>query len=370
MKTKIFFILLFSCVSLAAFTQTNADLKRVQNEIKKQQTQLQQLENSRASTVKQIEAIEKKQQLERQALNLLNREVTENNKQLQKLRSEETLLGAKRMQYEHLAKSGIIFLTDNADSLTAKSILGGADSSEFIAVGELTGKLNETLSEQINEYVKATMQLQEVQAEITLRNAELAKLKKESEVTLASYNASQKTLNTKLSALKNDENAKKDYIKKLEAEQNAITKALKTNSKKNIGTGAFAKLKGKLPYPLLGTVIEPYGEKLIAEANVKIMHKGIKIKPHRGETVSSVADGIVVFVNNINGMQNIVIVQHDNDYYTVYGNLEEFYVTTDNRVAAGEEVGKINKTLQGGDFLYFEIRNHEKALNPADWLKK
>ena len=41
------------------------------------------------------------------------------------------------------------------------------------------------------------------------------------------------------------------------------------------------------------------------------------------ENVQVVFSGKVAFVNNIPGKQNVVIVDHGNNYYTTYGNLKK-----------------------------------------------
>ncbi|HIZ88395.1 MAG TPA: M23 family metallopeptidase, partial [Candidatus Mucispirillum faecigallinarum] len=110
---------------------------------------------------------------------------------------------------------------------------------------------------------------------------------------------------------------------------------------------------------------------LVADAGVKIMHKGIKISPEKSENAKSVADGKVVFADNVKNFNNLVIIDHGSSYYTVYGNMDTLRVAGGQKVRQGDILGDIIvDEAVDNPYLYFELRKKEKALNPNLWFKK
>ena len=66
----------------------------------------------------------------------------------------------------------------------------------------------------------------------------------------------------------------------------------------------------------------------------------------------------------------LVIIDHGNNYHTVYAHLEEVFKTTGDLVKTGEVIATVGDTgLISGVTLHFEIRHHGKPLDPLHWLK-
>jgi len=61
-----------------------------------------------------------------------------------------------------------------------------------------------------------------------------------------------------------------------------------------------------------------------------------------------------------------VIVDHGNNYFTLYGHLSEVAVHVNGRIDAGQLIGKVGETgsLTGAN-LYFEVREGADAPMPS-----
>ena len=59
----------------------------------------------------------------------------------------------------------------------------------------------------------------------------------------------------------------------------------------------------------------------MADAGIKIMHKGIKISPAGTTQVKAVADGMVVFADNVKNFNNLVIIDHGLLLFAAYASL-------------------------------------------------
>lgn len=93
--------------------------------------------------------------------------------------------------------------------------------------------------------------------------------------------------------------------------------------------------------------------------------KGLTIAVPPGGTVKAAAAGWAIHVGNLRGYGMLVIVKHNDDWLTVYGNLDKPLVSEGARVAAGQDVGRMGNTA--GE-LHFEVRGNGKPVDPANYL--
>ena len=131
----------------------------------------------------------------------------------------------------------------------------------------------------------------------------------------------------------------------------------------------FASNKGKLPPPVWGKVIGRFNQ-AAAGADDPIFTNGITIKaPDRSE-VYAVFDGVVIFAGYMAGYGKMVIVDHNQQYYTITARFDEIQVKESDPVRQGQVIGltgEVATIFSKG--LYFEIRHGELAEDPLDWLK-
>lgn len=88
-------------------------------------------------------------------------------------------------------------------------------------------------------------------------------------------------------------------------------------------------------------------------------HKGVDYAAPIGTKVRSTADGVVSFVGQQGGYGNVVILQHQGQYQTVYGHLSRFAASLrrGQRVGQGEVIGYVGKTgLASGPHLHYEFK--------------
>ena len=130
--------------------------------------------------------------------------------------------------------------------------------------------------------------------------------------------------------------------------------------------------KGRLPWPLEGRVITPFGFEKNPNFNTVVMNKGVEIVPNRDKSlILAIHPGKVVFADYFQGYGNLLIVDHGMTYYTLYGHCSEFLAAVGDMVRAGQPLAVVGDTGSlKGECLYFEIRYKTKALDPLQWLKR
>ena len=197
----------------------------------------------------------------------------------------------------------------------------------------------------------------------------LVSLKNKRDLLVINYENEQIRYKHTLAMLSEDTTIKKAYIEMLKKKKDALEENFKLISKQpqNITADSIAKSKGTLPWPIKGTIIQNDKDSL----QNSIFNNGIRISAKNDENVKAVFNGIIQYINWIKGYGNIVIVAHDNNYFTVYANLDLVGVQLNESVKSGEPIGKIN--IEGAintPYIYFEIRQKDKILNPLEWLRK
>ena len=163
-------------------------------------------------------------------------------------------------------------------------------------------------------------------------------------------------------------------IKKLYSDKNAIKKreeelARIRSMQKLSTTGNFAKMKGKLPWPIQGRVIGNFGIIKNKETGTITENVGIDIKASSGSKVKSVLDGVVSTITFIRGHGNIVIIDHGGGFSTVYAHIDKINVIENEYVQIGDEFAVIASPNSGSTAkLHFEVWGNQKKLNPVKWL--
>ncbi|HEU0189292.1 MAG TPA: peptidoglycan DD-metalloendopeptidase family protein [Gallionella sp.] len=96
-------------------------------------------------------------------------------------------------------------------------------------------------------------------------------------------------------------------------------------------------------------------------------HKGVDFAAPVGTKVKSTADGVVASVGKESGYGNVIKINHQGRYSTVYGHLSRFAkgLHRGQRVAQGEVIGYVGKTgLASGPHLHYEFKVDGQQRNP------
>ena len=82
------------------------------------------------------------------------------------------------------------------------------------------------------------------------------------------------------------------------------------------------------------------------------------------------ADGGVVFADWMRGFGTLLIVDHGDDYRSIYGNIEAVLKRVGDGVHAGEVVATVGASGENDSSgLYFEMRHQGRAFDPVPWLQ-
>jgi len=136
-------------------------------------------------------------------------------------------------------------------------------------------------------------------------------------------------------------------------------------------TGDFAKGKGALDWPVRGPLVGTFGPEKHPKWGTTTINNGIDIQAAIGTPVRAVAKARVDYTSEDYGTYGqMIILNHGDGYYTLYGHLSEISVAVGQEVQAGATIGRVGDTgsLKGA-VLHFEVREGGSALDPRGWLR-
>ncbi len=283
--------------------------------------------------------------------------LSRNNSQLDKLiflfSAEDLNQAYQRLRYlDELTD----FIRHQADSINRMETIKQKELTDFnlqkAEKNKLLEKENSQLSKLENNHrekdrVRATLSTKEKQLRVQLR-----KKQKEAE----KLNRQIKNIITAETKAKKSSSGKNNY-------------ALTPDEKKL--SVEFRNNKGKLPWPTpRGFISESYGtHPHPVLKHVMIKNNGINIATAKASNARAVFKGKVVSVATISNTNKAVIVKHGN-WFTVYSNLEEVYVSTGDKVSIKQNIGRIHTNLKGETELHFEVWNGKQKQNPYYWIVK
>jgi septal ring factor EnvC (AmiA/AmiB activator) len=133
----------------------------------------------------------------------------------------------------------------------------------------------------------------------------------------------------------------------------------------------FHTLKGLLQPPVPGKITAFYGLTKSGELESANVRNGIDIEAETGEPIRAVSGGSIIYADWFRGYGNLIIIDHGNDYCTVYAHAEEIFKAEGDSVDPDEVIGTVGDTGSlAGTKLYFEIRHGSKPIDPLAWIKR
>ena len=157
--------------------------------------------------------------------------------------------------------------------------------------------------------------------------------------------------------------------KKTESEKKAVDeRAMASAGAGSSASNSFAENRGRLSFPVhRGRVTQRFGRQPHpVYKGVVIENNGIKIAVDAGTKARSVFAGVVVNVLASGGSKT-VMVKHGN-YFTIYSNLASTYVSKNQTISAGTNIGEVGLDFDGTYTLDFQVWNQTNPVDPLSWV--
>lgn len=241
-------------------------------------------------------------------------------------------------------------------------------------------KVQKQLIEQEEKLLAAKAQKEIILQEQLAENEELKKLKDQQSQIVAQLNKQEKSLKKEIEE-KQKANEKlerliEDLIRKeMRKIANKPTKGsvddrITLTPEAAIISSSFAENKSRLIWPVsAGFIASRFGKhEHPVLKNIIVDNLGVDIQTNQGEKIRSVFDGEVGFVAQVPGMPGKIVSIRHGEYFTVYSNLKEVFVSTGDKIKLKQVIGEVLTDKDGNALLQFQVWRNSQRLNPQEWL--
>ncbi len=265
------------------------------------------------------------------------------------------------------------YMVGRADYI--KLLLNQQDPAKVSRVLAYYDYHNRTRIETIQTAVAKLEKLYELEQSIETETAEIVALQQEHEQKINEYSNNREQRQAVLLKLDQFIQKKDVELENLHAAAKELGELLTTLNKEQKSTieffediPPFQNMRGKMSWPIDGKIVEHFGTPKKGE---DLQWNGVVIRANTGDDVKAINNGKVVFADWFKNLGMLIIVDHGNDFMSLYAHNESLLKKQDDWVLAGETIATVGDSggqSQAG--LYFEIRKAGKPVNPSLWCKK
>jgi len=204
--------------------------------------------------------------------------------------------------------------------------------------------------------------------ELEARRADVASLQQKAAAARVALDKTVNARNAAIDALDARRDLAAQYVAELQQAQAALQEAV-VNMGDTPPDLPFAPFRGTLDWPVRGRVVTRFGPSREGRFGTSIVRNGVEIAAAEGTAVRAVHGGRVAYAAPFAGFGTLVIIDHGNQSFTLYGHLREAVVERDTRVARGHTVGVVGVAPAASAALYFEVRVDGRPVDPLQWLR-
>jgi septal ring factor EnvC (AmiA/AmiB activator) len=368
-------VLLTSHFSLIYAANPKKDLSEVERKLKERKQQVKAAIEQEKSILSEIDRINKTIKKKQGEIKAYENRISQTESDMKNLEDEILTLSSRLEQNKQKLKGRLTALYKQHYGAKALILITAKDYQDLL-----------TKSRYLNLIAYYDRQIiNSVNGEISMANEKknnLELLRKNLQISKENVQKKQKEMNDEitnkdnlLASVRSKRSSYEGMIKELEESSEKLRAmieafAMEKPSEQVTGTG-FRAQKGRLPWPINGDVIIPYGKYSDPQYNIPVFKNGIEIRAVNSEQPRAVAEGNVVYADWFKGYGLLLIINHGSGYHSLYGHMSEIFFTSGDIIKKGTAVGKIGESgVLNVPSLYFEIRYKGKPVDPMQWLKK
>lgn len=374
-----FFILfvIFSSLNTATADSQDASqeqLEQLKKNIKEINQWLTKANKEKSGLSKELERQEKEINRVSKSIRAINLEISQQVKDLKQLNTQNKQQKASlNRQKSFLIKQlRTAYLQGNQPAI--KMLLDDDAPQDIARYMHFFSYINDARNEKITAFQASLAQLKTTEKRILKQQTKLNKNRHTLETERKNLRQNRKKRKKVLAQLGKNIKNNAQRLTKMNADRTRLTKLLNELEENvvSIPTPAnatpFKQQKYKLPWPSRGKVIARFGSR-IAQGKLKL--NGIRIATKENSKVEAIHHGRVIFSNWIRGFGLLIIIDHGDNFMSLYGNNKSLVKETGDWVGPGDTIAYSNESSTKNESgLYFEIRKNGKPLNPSQWLRK
>jgi septal ring factor EnvC (AmiA/AmiB activator) len=358
------------------------ELQRIKREMSEKKKELKRADRKERSILSELDKIDRDIQTGRAELAEQQQQLRGSERALREVEANNTALSRELAVLKQHYSQRLRALYKMSRSGYVAAIFSPDGLGQTLKRIKYLGMIAERDQAVIREYSSALKMLAVRQAEIAEKKKELLAHQRAVETKKVELEARRRKKAVILGDVRQEKGLYEQSLRELEESSASLWAMIKKDEQKKRAAKSTAPAsrqeretadrdRSRLPWPLEGPVMTRFGMQRHPQFGTMVYRRGIEIQAHEGESVRAVRDGQVAYADWYKGYGKLLILDHGNGFYTLYGNLSRLDLTKGARAAGGQVIGLAGDTgsLKGSK-LYFEIRRNGEAQDPLQWLAK
>ena len=358
--------------------QERSRLLELNQEIRETQQKAKEVESQQDSVLKNIETLDQKLKRKQDSYHEISQKLKKKDRELADINANLAQLGmtikerrqsiSERLRLLYMeGRDGYLKALLSANSFSnferRLAYLSTITKQEYHLLQQFHGDLNEL--EQLKErQARARDEMLEYKDQTEKNIREMKGVKREKKVLLTSLSKEKNLYDRSVEDLQRSALQVDSLLKELDQRFQLSQTRLRAPSTRPLSRGA-------LLWPTDGTVVTFFGRQKHPDFDTYVNKKGIEIKTRGGSPIRTVSSGTVVYADWLKGYGLVIIIDHQNGFFSLYAHASKLLVKEGQIVEMGQTIGETGETgLTEGTTLYFELRKGTTPVDPLRWLVK
>ncbi len=241
-------------------------------------------------------------------------------------------------------------------------ITAGKDFEDLIRSEAIVSKM---LKKDVNTYDKLSKDISEVMTIKELVDEEKKKLEQKRAEQFSVLGELKKKLTQKKILLNRAKKNAASYLAFIQRTDKSSQRIENLTAKTKLGQNLNSGDLNNIP-PLRGRIVNSFGKVWDAKLRNWIYNKGVTVQTSYASNVSAINDGVVIYTGWIPVYGRVLIIDHQNGLFSIYGHLSKIFFEVGDKVKKGSIIAHSGDSGSvDSPALYFGLRDTTNDIDPT-----
>ncbi len=334
-----------------------------------------------------LEELDRSAETLKKEVRVAQKRVTEARATVANVSKKRKELEAKQAQTKRVMAKRIVALYKAGDVGPVRILFSSHSLQDLLSVGHVVAALLKMDRELLVRFQDESRRLDHIHEELAAAAEAERAAARVFDTQMAQFEREKSARRAAIAMLRSNRVRERGMLRELEASERALEETLQEMGTAGEGSKKsrlwpfrktesslapdFKSRKGKLMPPVRASVVSSFGKVVDTEFKTATVRHGIEYGAALGDEVHAVASGTVRYAGWFRGYGKMVILDHGEKFFTLYGHLEDVHVKVGDVAMEGVVLATVGETGSlEGPRLYFEVREGGTPRDPLDWLAK
>jgi len=352
-------------------TERQRELAKIRSRLSEVKKEIGDLRKQEKGIAREIDLLQEQVSLTKRLISELRRSQRSTQAGIDSLEEAIDSLGTRLEESKENLRKRLVSLYKRGQFYDMELIFGASSVAEIydrVYFTRYAARAEERLFESL---LGAKAQVEQKKDSLELFNNELSVLLREQKTAKDSLTSAKQSKEKRLNKIQTSKKSKEKLRKELEARRRKLERLIASMDKKSAGSAdrkptgtVIEKGRGNLPWPVATRkILASFGTIVHPRYKTRTFNDGIDIDCSGGQTVKAINKGKVAYAEHLTGYGLLVVIDHQDGYYSLYGNLDKISVKKGQTVSQGQVLGTAS------DYMHFSISKGTEFRNPINYLK-